>query len=267
MITIRKYGDVKRYITIKKFLNRTLFNSNAYRFCSSFFDTGIDMGDELAESSPSVENIFISHHHHDHVGNTASLQNAYGCNVYCHVNAMDGLSDPDNSSFIECFFAGKVRPSEPTPCPDSVEFDGHEVVPIYTPGHSDDHMSYYITDKRYLFSGDLILWGKTKWVSDEVNIYDAILSLEKVAKLDIEIIFPGHGRPFEEPSKVIEGKISDLKELGASIRELYDEGLSRKEIRNRLLGKEESMAFLTRGRFSKLNLVDSYLDDSAHSSS
>jgi len=105
--------------------------------------------------------------------------------------------------------------------------------------------------------------GETKWVSDEVNIYRAIESLEKIGKLDIDVLFPGHGRPFEDPPKIIEEKTEHLKELGVSVLELNEKGLSRKEIRDRVLGKEESMAFLTRGRFSKLNLVDSYLDHKA----
>ncbi|HOP08769.1 MAG TPA: MBL fold metallo-hydrolase [Candidatus Methanofastidiosa archaeon] len=260
MITIRKYGDVERYITIKKFLKRSLFNANVYRFGNTMFDTGINMGTDILPLSRGVENIFISHRHHDHVGNNAVVQDQNSCTIYCHANAVRGLEDPDNSSFIECFIAGRVAPSKPTIFPDSVESDGFEVRQIYTPGHSDDHVGYYLPEKRYLFSGDLVLWGKTRWVSDEVNIYDAMGSLERISKLDIEILFPSHGRPFEEPDKVIEEKISHLTSMGDSVLELDGRGFSRKEIRDRILGKEETLAFITRGRFSKLNLVDSFLD-------
>jgi len=263
MITIRKYGDLVRYITIKRFLGRSLFNANSYSLEGCMFDTGINMGDELASVSPPISNIFISHTHHDHVGNNASIQKAYGSTIYCHPGSVGKIRHPDNSSFIECFFAGKVWPSVPLEYPDKIELDGAKIVPLHTPGHSDDHSCYYLPERRYLFSGDLVLWGRTKWVSDEVNIYRAIESLEKIGKLDIDVLFPGHGRPFEDPPKIIEEKTEHLKELGVSVLELNEKGLSRKEIRDRVLGKEESMAFLTRGRFSKLNLVDSYLDHKA----
>jgi glyoxylase-like metal-dependent hydrolase (beta-lactamase superfamily II) len=260
MITIRNYSDVERYVTIKKFFKRTLFNANLYRFGSSMFDTGISLGNELLPFSKGIKAIFTSHHHHDHVGNNALVQEQNGSTIYCHHNAIKDLESPDNSSFVECFFAGKATPSNPVQCPDSIEVDGYEVRPIYTPGHSNDHMCYYLPEKRYLFSGDLVLWGKTRWVSDEVNIYDAINSLHRISDLKIDVIFPGHGRPFYDPSETINEKISNLSSMADSVMELYEDGLSRKEIMEKLLGREELMAFLTKGRFSKKNLVDSFID-------
>ena len=41
---------------------------------------------------------------------------------------------------------------------------------------------------------------------------------------------------------------------------MHDDGISNEVIRDKLLGKEEMIAFLSRGRFSKLNLVKSFLE-------
>ncbi|MBN1786349.1 MAG: MBL fold metallo-hydrolase [Candidatus Methanofastidiosa archaeon] len=262
MITIRKYDGVERIITIKKVLNKALFNANAFRLGMAFFDTGIDMGAEFAKAAGKVSDIFVTHRHHDHVGNNQVLQKEYGCNIYCHPNAMGLLRSPDNSSLIELLYAGKVRPSLPKECPERIIVGDDEIIPIYTPGHSDDHMCFYLPERRMLFSGDLVLWGKTRWVSDEVRIWDAIGSLQSISRLKIERIFPGHGKPFDEPEEILSKKISYLTDLGKSVKEMHDDGMSNEAIRDKLLGKEELIAFLSRGRFSKLNLVKSFLEPS-----
>jgi len=259
MITIRKYGEITRYVTIKKVLTRSLFNANSYQVGKVIFDSGINTGDSLSSMVDGVDAVFVTHGHHDHIGNNHALQQRHGCKIYASENGLGRVGHPDNSSFIECLYAGAVEPSKVERCPESYDLD-IKVEPIHTPGHSNDHMCYYIPGMRALFSGDLVLWGKTRWVSDEVMIWDAMDSLERVSKLKLERIYPGHGRPFEDAGDVINEKLSHLRQLGASVLEMHEAGMDHKSIRDKLLGKEEMMAFLTRGRFSKLNLIKSYIE-------
>jgi glyoxylase-like metal-dependent hydrolase (beta-lactamase superfamily II) len=67
---------------------------------------------------------------------------------------------------------------------------------IGTKGHSRGHMSLYETNKKILFAGDHILGDITPnislWSYENNPLKDYLISLDKVYKLDIEIVFPGH---------------------------------------------------------------------------
>jgi glyoxylase-like metal-dependent hydrolase (beta-lactamase superfamily II) len=67
---------------------------------------------------------------------------------------------------------------------------------IETPGHSPGHMCLYEANKRILLSGDHILFditpNITRWPELENSLNAYLASLEKVYKLDVNIVLPGH---------------------------------------------------------------------------
>jgi hydroxyacylglutathione hydrolase len=72
---------------------------------------------------------------------------------------------------------------------------GKEAFNIYeTPGHSPGSLSIYWPNKKVLFSGDLIFYGgvgRTDFL--EGNSQLLMESIEKMSRLDVEILLPGHG--------------------------------------------------------------------------
>jgi glyoxylase-like metal-dependent hydrolase (beta-lactamase superfamily II) len=70
---------------------------------------------------------------------------------------------------------------------------------IHTPGHSDGHLCFYHTTKKYLLVGDHVLDKITPnislWPGCSLNpLEDYIQSLNKIGELDIEKAFPAHGK-------------------------------------------------------------------------
>jgi hypothetical protein len=57
----------------------------------------------------------------------------------------------------------------------------------------------------------------------------------------------------------LQAKIDYLEELGRRIRALHERGLSTRQIRRHLFGREPALAYVTLGHFSGLHLVRSYL--------
>lgn len=73
---------------------------------------------------------------------------------------------------------------------------------VWTPGHSPGHICLYDKEKRLLISGDHIIAD----ITPEIGAYpmsgsnplgDYLDSLRKVDKLDVELVLPGHGSPFD----------------------------------------------------------------------
>jgi glyoxylase-like metal-dependent hydrolase (beta-lactamase superfamily II) len=88
---------------------------------------------------------------------------------------------------------------------------GNEILPvlgglqvILTPGHTSGSISLYAPRKKLLFVGDAIkkrqgLHLPLKTATTDIN--QAIASIEKLAKLDVETICFGHGRPIKKDAK------------------------------------------------------------------
>ncbi len=80
---------------------------------------------------------------------------------------------------------------------DQIDLGDKKLIVFETPGHTDDSICFYMEDKKYLFSGDLIYYR----IITQLNYYkDLLESLEELVKsynkinyIDIDVIFPGHG--------------------------------------------------------------------------
>jgi len=145
-----------------------------------------------------------------------------------------------------------------------VQTKNHRFTVIHTPGHSSDHICLYEPKEGWLFSGDLFVGGQDRALRADYNIWLMIASLEKVAAMDISILFPGSGNIRKNPHNEIIGKIAYLKELGERILSLYRQGLSYSQIRRTLLGPEIVIAYFTLGHFSGTNLIRSFIEDQPH---
>ncbi|MCU1459417.1 MAG: lactamase [Actinomycetia bacterium] len=100
---------------------------------------------------------------------------------------------------------------------DGTEF-GLEV--IATPGHAPDHLCFLLEEERLLFTGDTVLQGTTSVIHPprgDLAVY--LTTLERLRKLRLSRIAPGHGDVIEDPR----GAITEYLEHRAKReRELLD---------------------------------------------
>lgn len=117
--------------------------------------------------------VLVTHHHPDHAGGLTAA----------------ALTWPD---------ALLAAPAPPTSgvagiAPEQT-FADERIVALPTPGHSDPHMAFYDRERRALYAGDLILGRGTPWVGPPEGSFAAYMaSLDRIAALDIDTIYPGHG--------------------------------------------------------------------------
>lgn len=123
--------------------------------------------------------ILVTHSHGDHLGAAAALAAAGGSPPVRRWGAGDdALTDGE-----------------------TVEAGGAALRVLYTPGHAADHVVFYREAERVLFSGDLILGAGTVVLQARDGALEEYLaSLERVARLDLARIAPGHGPVIEDPA-------------------------------------------------------------------
>jgi len=88
------------------------------------------------------------------------------------------------------FFQGK--PAKVLKNNDVIEIGGRFIQILHTPGHSPGHMCFWEKDRGYLFTGDLV-YKDTLFAYFPSTDPEAYLeSLERVAMLPVEHVFPAH---------------------------------------------------------------------------
>ena len=265
MLKVKKYGEV---IGLK--LARTVFGSGLY-FTACYLIDGllVDSGcsytvGELVDALNGlpVHTVVNTHSHEDHVAANRRLRERRGANLLAHHLAIPILADPKRRMRLAMYqkvMWGYPEPSRAKPVGDFIETEHYKFNVIHTPGHSQDHICLYEPTKGWVFTGDVFISGEDKALREDYNVWEIIDSLKRLAKLDMQVMFPGSGNIKENPLGLINKKIEYLEELGQKVLALHKAGLSVKEIRKKLLGREHPIGYWTFGHFSGKHLILSYI--------
>jgi len=88
---------------------------------------------------------------------------------------------------------------------DVVRVGSLNLVAVYTPGHSADHLCFHIAEDAAVFTGDLILGQGSSMVTyPEGDLAAYLRSLDKLAALRPRILYPGHWDPVTDAMPKIE---------------------------------------------------------------
>jgi glyoxylase-like metal-dependent hydrolase (beta-lactamase superfamily II) len=149
-----------------------------------------------------VGKVLLTHHHLDHMGGAAYLTEKGHAPLACHV---------DDVPFVD----GRVKSPMPLlmrlflrthPAPVAIALkEGDQVGPlrvVHTPGHTPGEVVFYHPARKLLFSGDAVIErnGRLTLPAPKyaTNLDQAIQSLARLRKLDVEVLLPGHGVPVTE---------------------------------------------------------------------
>ena len=92
----------------------------------------------------------------------------------------------------------------------------------FTPGHEDDHVCYYMSAGKVLFSGDTILGNSSSSVR---NLKQYMASLDILAGLKPDMICPGHGQVINNGTARVTGYIRHRTEREDQVLAALESGV------------------------------------------
>jgi glyoxylase-like metal-dependent hydrolase (beta-lactamase superfamily II) len=139
-----------------------------------------------ASMKERVRWVLLTHTHPDHAPGTKRLVKETGAEVLAFTKR------PKDGDVIPDRVIGEGATIEGT------EF-GLEV--LHTPGHAPDHLCFFLEEERVLFTGDTVLDGMFSVINPsrggDMAVY--VETLERLEKMRLSRLCPGHGDVIDEP--------------------------------------------------------------------
>ena len=146
-----------------------------------------------------IRQILLTHRHPDHVAGAPALAETLGIGI--SAAAPEGLTG-----------------ARPLADGEIVRASGASLRVVATPGHSSDHICFYLEEERALLTGDHILgWGTTVIPFPDGNLAAYMDSLKRLLRLDLGRLYPGHGPVIEDGRAKVEEYLAHRTDREAQI--------------------------------------------------
>ncbi len=147
--------------------------------------------DEVARAAGRVAAVLVTHDHEDHAPGAVSFAKRVEAPVYAFRSpGAEHLHDGQR------FLAGSL-----------------EVTAVTTPGHSSDHMVFFVADAAALFTGDAVVGRGTSFIDPpDGDLAQYLRSLQRMQELKPRTIYPGHGPVVFDASAKLEEYVTHRAE-------------------------------------------------------
>jgi glyoxylase-like metal-dependent hydrolase (beta-lactamase superfamily II) len=213
----------------------------------------------LAQADFGLEDVRLvvcTHSHTDHYGLAASICEKAGCELWMHPRwghvrlmaddpaaALEHRIEVARQSGVPARALERyreMREGDEETGIDAIREPDRELVPgvevetdlgawqVYeTPGHAPSHVVLHQPERKLMISGDHLL-GRTVLFFDYGHSPDPIGEflggLDEVEPLDVDLVLPGHGRPFRDPVAKIAASREQVGELLGKVRASLGDG-------------------------------------------
>jgi glyoxylase-like metal-dependent hydrolase (beta-lactamase superfamily II) len=171
---------------------------------------------KLGREPKDLKRILFTHSDPDHTGGAAELKHVNGSSLQASAHEASMMAQgqpgrPPNNAFVKLMI-GLMVPKIVPQTADVILVDDQEIPVlgglrvINTPGHTPGHVSFYSSSQKILFAGDSMRSEKDRlsfgpgpftW-----NLEAGIQSVQKQAKLEVDLVCCGHGPVVRGPGIV-----------------------------------------------------------------
>ncbi|MFM2184338.1 MAG: hypothetical protein RJB61_2632 [Actinomycetota bacterium] len=89
---------------------------------------------------------------------------------------------------------------------------------VHTPGHTSNHMCYWLEHQRILFTGDHVMgWSTTVITPPDGDMRDYFASLDRVRALSPAMMLPTHGAPVTDAGPFLDAFVAHRREREAQV--------------------------------------------------
>jgi len=225
--------------------------------------------------------VVLTHHHEDHSGNGGRIQDLYNIPVFAPRASITHIQNGFNKEYYRRFIWGSGPTYLPTPIhsplvvqvptPQETEIETLQLITIEAPGHSPDHAIFYVPEKRWLFSADLLVTPRPKMARFDEDVIAGLRTLQRIcgrrpdpsiaSTIEIGTVFCAHRGPVANGKTLLEQRLHWLQDVQRSALSMRSAGMPVHKVTRKLLGRESFMYYLTLGDFSRANLVNGLLSD------
>jgi glyoxylase-like metal-dependent hydrolase (beta-lactamase superfamily II) len=262
MLRTENHGAITRVDMARTLAGRSIYTVAAFHLGDTLVDSGCaHTARELVRwcRGRSVDQVVNTHYHEDHTGGNAALAATYGVPILAPPGAIPTLASFYPLPAYRRLTWGQPRNHTAQPLGGEVTIAGRTFTVIPTPGHSDDHVCLFEPQDALLFSGDLYINGRARYLRRGEDAWQILASLRKVAAMRPRLMVCAHAGFITEPATAIQAKIAYWEGLAQQAATLRRQGASVRAITQRLLGREGTLSWLSLGEFSKQNLIRSLL--------
>ena len=160
--------------------------------------------DEVARAAGRVAAVLVTHDHEDHAPGAPAFAQLVGAPLHAfRLKGAEHLRDGQR------FTAS----------------GGAEVVAEYTPGHSSDHVAFFVPEEGALFTGDAVVGRGTSFIDPpDGDLVQYLRSLHRMQELHPRIIYPGHGPIVMDARAKLDFYISHREDRERQVLELLAQG-------------------------------------------
>jgi len=159
---------------------------------------------ERALAGKRLARLVNTHCHSDHMGGNAAIQRKFGCRTSIPEGEAPLIEHWDEQALLLAIAdqrAERFRYDDTFRDGDALKMAGLEWRVIAAPGHDTHAVMFHSPEARVLISGDA-LWENGFGVvfpqlfGRDTALAETRATLEAIARLEVDTVIPGHGRPF-----------------------------------------------------------------------